>query len=103
MPLSPPADSAATYYPPAILSWHIGDGSFYIELPISLDLCNFLEDEDLVTIAETVETRLKTQYPEYKIVRFMTWKPSAPVGEIRFTVQDAPPQEPEPDPQEQGQ
>lgn len=97
MALTPPPDSQSSFYPPAILSWRIMDGGIYIEMPLSIDLCDALEDEDIVAIGETVEVRLKAKYPTYKIARVLSWQPSAPAAETQTIVQEGQPPAPSPD------
>lgn len=97
MALTRPPDSPSSYYPPAMLSWRIQDLGIYIEIPLSIDLCDALEDEDITAIGETVEARLKARYPSFKIARVVSWKPTAPPAETLIVVQEGQPPEPSPD------
>lgn len=97
MPLTPPPDSKSSYYPPALLSWRIQEAGVYIEIPLSIELCDALEDEDIAAIGETVEVRLKACYPVSRIARVLSWKPSAPAAETQTVVQEGQPPAPSPD------
>ena len=97
MPITDPPPTQVSYYAPAVLSWRVNGGDTYLALPLSIDLCNTLEDEDVAAIGEAVEARLKVLYPTDKIARVLTWEPSGPLAEILTVVQEAQPREPSPD------
>ncbi|MFF8250075.1 hypothetical protein [Streptomyces griseus] len=87
--ITPPPDSQSSYNPPAVLSWRIGDGVIDLEIPLSIDLCHTLEDDDVVALSEAVEIRLKALYPTYRIARLLSWNPSAPAVDVQTVVQEA--------------
>lgn len=97
MPLTPPPTAQSAYYPPVTLSWNIAGGGISFGVPLSIDLCDALEDEDIAAIGEVVEARLKALYSTYKITRVLSWQPSAPAAETQTVVQEAQPQDPSPD------
>ncbi|MDX3343496.1 hypothetical protein PV409_36665 [Streptomyces sp. ME02-6979.5a] len=93
MPISDPPPIQMSYNAPATLSWRVNGGDTYLALPLSIDLCNTLEDQDVAAIGEAVEARLKTLYPEDKIDRVLTWEPSGPNAEVLTVVQEPPGQQ----------
>ncbi|MFJ3283386.1 hypothetical protein [Streptomyces halstedii] len=112
MPISDPPPIQVSYNAPVVLSWRVNGADTYLALPLSIDLCNTLEDQDVAAIGEAVEARLKVLYPAGKIARALTWEPSGPLAEMLTVVQEAQPQDPPPDtpapeentpPEEQGQ
>ncbi|MGW1814154.1 hypothetical protein ACWCQM_11410 [Streptomyces sp. NPDC002125] len=76
------------------MSWRVNGADTYLALPLSIDMCNTLEDEDVAAIGEAVEARLKALYPADKIARALAWEPSGPLAEVLTVVQEAQPQEP---------
>ncbi|MFF4338076.1 hypothetical protein [[Kitasatospora] papulosa] len=97
MTLTSPPDAKSSYYPPVVLSWHIAGGGISLHVPLSIDLCDVLHDEDIVAIGEVVEERLKALYSTYKIARVLSWQPSAPAAETQTVVQEGQPPAPSPD------
>ncbi|MDX5526089.1 hypothetical protein PV677_36075 [Streptomyces sp. DE06-01C] len=93
MPISDPPPIQMSYYAPATLSWRVNGGDTYLALPLSIDLCNTLEDQDVAAIGEAVEARLKFLYPEDMIARVLTWEPSGPNAEVLTVVQEPPGQQ----------